>query len=159
VMPRDYRTTGQAVASNINTTIAQHPDSFECLLYRADTSVLETTASNADVVGVMESSERAVTYLDPVNARALKVVEGPFFMEAANAGDAPDGSLEQPLVLVLDLEPVPEQSVIQYEEMLDDESRRLVSVFVMKNDMIGSGPHAKMRHYCIPFQSFEGATP
>jgi len=159
MIPRDYRATGNALTADINATITYHPDSFECLLYMADFSAPETVASNADVVGSMETSERAVTYLDPVGARAMRIVEGPFFQSATNAGDGPDGNLDQPLVLVLNLEPVPEQSIIQYEEMIGEDDRRMVSVYVVKSDLIGSIPGGKERHYCIPFKSIEGETP
>lgn len=159
MIPRDYRATGAALTGNINLQINNHPDSFECLLYRADLSATETVADNEDVVGSMESSERAVTYADPIGARALRIVEGPFFQSATNLGDGPDGNADQPLVLVLSVEPVPEQSVIQYEEMVSEDDRRLVSVFVVRGDLIGSIPGGKQRHYCIPFQGFDGATP
>lgn len=164
MIPRDYRSTGKALADNINATIRQHPDKFECLLYRADLSAPETVASSNDVVGSMETSERAVTYLDPIPAIALRVIAESFFLEAANTGDTPDGNIEQPYVLMLapvdPAEPdhVPEQSIIQFEEMINDTDRRLISIYVVRNDLVGSAPGGKTRQYCIPFQGFDAET-
>ena len=154
MQPRDYRETGQAMAAYIQTYLGNHPDSVECLLFRTDTTAVETVAPGVDVVGSLESDERAVSYLDPVPARAVILAYGAA-VTVSNDGQVPDGFMDQPTILILDVADVPKQSIIQYCEYTDDTNIRRVNLYVIRSESMGSMPGAGLRHYCIPFQSFE----
>ena len=154
IQPRDYRAPGQAISENLHTYIANHPDAFDCLLFRTNGSSIETVAPGVDVVGSLESSERGVTYLDPIPARAVKVPDGlPLGM--TNDTSEPDGFQDQPVVLILNVDSAPRQSIIQFNEYVDAVNIRQVNLYIIRSDSMGSMPGAGLRHYCIPFQSFD----
>lgn len=154
MQPRDYRPTGQAISDNLRTFITNHPDAFDCLLFRADTSAIETIAPGTDVVGSLESNERAITYLNPIPARAVKVPDG-LPMSASNDAMEPDGFQEQPVVLILNVSDTPKQSIVQYNEYVDALNVRRVNLYIVQSESMGSMPGAGLRHYCIPFQAFD----
>lgn len=154
MQPRDYRETGQAISDNLAIYIGNHPDAFDCLLFRADGASAEVIAPGADVVGSLESNERAISYLDPILARAVKVPDG-LPVSVSNDSTEPDGFQEQPVILILNVNDAPKQSIIQYNEYVDMLNVRQVNLYIVQSDSIGSLPGAGLRHYCMPFQSFE----
>jgi len=156
MQPRDYRETGAALADNLKAYLESHPDAFDCLLFTAIDGVGEIVVPGEDVVGSLERNERAVTYSDPVPARALKVPDGIPVVVTDDAGEA-EGYLDAPIVLILNVAEVPKQSVIQYAEYSDDSTVRTVNVYVVRSESMSSIPGASglLKHYCIPFRAFD----
>lgn len=161
MIPRDYRLTGNAMGENLKTFIENHPDAFDILLFRSNTSAPATVAVNADVVGSMESLERAISYHDPIEGRAVKLPEGiPY--EIADSGDIADGNMEQPTALLINIDGIPKQSIVQYEEYTSTTERRLVNLYIVSSEMISQAPGSGEKHFCIPFPAFSdvaGNTP
>ncbi|MHB8121423.1 MAG: hypothetical protein ACYDG4_04635 [Desulfuromonadaceae bacterium] len=151
--PRDYRNGHFALAVNVATMLDDHPDAFEALYYKADLSHPETVAPGADVVGALDSSERTLEYDDPVPCKALIVPEfSPFPM--SNDGNRADGVEVDPVVLLLSIVDVPEQSVIQWSEYVDATNLRDVAMYVVRSEQVGVAPGVYAKLYCLPMQAF-----
>lgn len=157
--PRDYREPLAGLAGNVKTFIETHPDSFECLLYQADPTTPETVAANVDVVGSIESTERTLTYKSPEPTMAFIVPDAnPRDVEID--GDDLSSDLAEAVVLLIAFDPVPQQSIIQYREMVNDsDTPRDVTLYVHHIDQVGSGPGVCKRYYCMPMQKFTDLVP
>ncbi len=157
--PRDYRETGQALAANIQAMIENHPDSFECDLYEAIPSQVETVAPGVDVVGTLESEERSISYKTPVEIRAILVPAPELALLGVTVdGAEADGYMDAPVVLRLSAPKVPEQSIIKYFEYIDDDEVKEVLLYVQSSVAIGKAPGAGLLHYCLPYQAFDDVT-
>jgi len=154
--PRDYRDTAAAVKSNLQTHIDMHPDAFEVLLFVPDYSTAETVAENADVVGALDLDERHMEYRDPIEARAVRVrLPSPFAMGLVDdGGDENDGQTDEPILLLLSENDVPKQTVIQFEEYVNQDEAVIVNYYVQNSEAIGSAPHIWKKHFCVPFRAF-----
>lgn len=151
--PRDYRSTHLALAVNVSTMLDDHPDAFEVLYYKADLTHPETVAPGVDVVGALDSSERTLEYADPVTCKAMIVPEfKPFPM--SNDGNRVDGVEADPVVLLLSVVDVPEQSVIQWSEYVDATNLRDVAMYVVRSEQVGVAPGVYAKLYCLPMQAF-----
>lgn len=151
--PRDYRPTHAALLADVSTMLAQHPDSFEALYYKADRDNPETVAVGEDVVGALDTSERSLHYADPVSVRAMIVPEFmPFPM--TTDGDRVDGERAEPVVLLLSEQDVPNASVIQWEEYVDATNTRQIALYVVKGEQVGVAPGVCAKLYCLPMQAF-----
>ena len=151
--PRDYRSTHLALAVNVATMLDDHPDAFEALYYKADLTHPETVAPGVDVVGALDSSERTLEYDDPVTCKAMIVPEfKPFPM--SNDGNRVDGVEPDPVVLLLSIVDVPEQSVIQWSEYVDATNLRDVAMYVVRSEQVGVAPGVYAKLYCLPMQAF-----
>jgi len=151
--PRDYRSTHSALSTNLQTMLANHPDAFEALYYKADRSTPETVAPGVDVVGALDTSERSLQYDDPVPCKVMIVPEfNPFPM--SSDGDRVSGVEPAPVVLLVSVENVPEQSVIQWSEYVDDTNIREVAMYVVDSGQVGVAPGVCAKLYCLPMQAF-----
>ncbi|HCE68412.1 MAG: hypothetical protein A2X82_20055 [Geobacteraceae bacterium GWC2_55_20] len=151
--PRNYRNVHAAIAVNAATMFDDHPDAFEVLYYKADLSHPETVAPGLDVVGALDSSERTLEYDDPFPCKAIIVPEfKPFPM--SDDGNRTDGVEPDPVVLLLSIIDVPEQSVIQWAEYVDDTNLRDVSMYVVRSEQVGVAPGVYAKLYCLPMQAF-----
>ena len=145
---RDSREMGSAMADYLSAFQNVHPDEFDCLLFRAEEPVDEIIVPGEDAVGLVESNERPVTYADPVPARARKV-PGSVPVVATDDAAGPDGDMDAPVILVLNVADVPTQSVVQYTEHVAGGAVREVSVYVAMSAATRAG---MVKHYCIPFR-------
>lgn len=148
---RDYRKHSKAIAGDLATQFDQDPDAFDILLYKPDLDSQESVTSQTDVVGSLESDERALEYADPIPSRAVRV---PFEFRflALEEGDAPsqDSQDKQPVILLIKEPDVPKQSVIQFEEYVDDENTRIATYYVLYSEAYGQAPVITYAHYCVP---------
>lgn len=151
--PRDYRSTHAEIATNILAYINGHPDAFDALLYMADSSVLETTAPGADVVGSIEGDERNVSYADPVSCRAV-MVQDQSPLEMTSDGDIGNRSTVDPVVMMISVGSVANQSVIQYFEFQSQTDQREISLYVLKSELVGTAPGVYQKLFCLPMQNF-----
>lgn len=157
--PRDYRSTHTEIAGNILTYIERHPDSFEALLYRADSSDLEATGSGDDVVGSMESMERNLAYGDPETCRLVKIPGQPgvIGMMGDGTGGAP---AVDPAVFLCSLPAVEKQSILQYFETWGEDGEQVeVLMYVQDLGQFGTAPGIWQKLYCIPMQNSDDLLP
>lgn len=76
IAPRDYRQPGRVLKQDLSTLLAASPEAFDCLVWIAkDSSHDEQVTVEQDVVGSIESGERAQSYEKPIQARA-RIVPG-----------------------------------------------------------------------------------
>lgn len=76
IAPRDYRQPGRVLKQDLSTPLAASPEAFDCLVWIAkDSSHDEQVTVEQDVVGSIESGERAQSYEKPIQARA-RIVPG-----------------------------------------------------------------------------------
>ena len=151
---RDYRDFYKAMSDDFLVFVRNHPDAFDILLFKPDLSSAETVAVDQDVVGALEGEERALEYLDPVKVKAV-LIPDEFPFGAVDAGGEPDGSMDQPSVLLIADPDIPKQSVVQYREFINDTDVRVVSLYVLRSEIIGEAPGVCEKHYCVPFQVFD----
>lgn len=151
-VPRDYRLHHEAIAMDIITMLQQHPDAFDALLYRARLSEPESVAAGIDVAGALDTSERTLGYDDPASCRAMIVPESaPFPVTLDGATSMP---CDEPVVLLLSEQHVPQQSVVQWSEYTDHESAMDVILYVWRSEQAGVAPGVYSRLYCLPMQAF-----
>jgi len=151
---RDYRDFNKEMSDDFMVFVRFHPDAFDILLFKPDMATLEKVAVDQDVVGALESEERALEYLDPVITRAVLIPdETPF--TSVDVGGEPDGNMDQPTVILIADPDIPKQSVVQYREFINDTDVRVVSLYIMRSEIIGEAPGACEKHYCFPFQVFD----
>ena len=71
IAPRDYRQPGRVLKQDLSTLLAASPEAFDCLVWIAKDSIHdEQVTVEQDVVGSIESGERAQSYEEPIPARA-----------------------------------------------------------------------------------------
>ena len=156
--PRDYRAPQVGIADNIKKFIEQSPDSFECLLYRADITGQEVVTAEVDTVGSLESIERDITYQPPVKCRALAIPDdAPKEVDIEGEAQALTGV--DPSVFILTEVNVPDQSVIQYREYINATEIRDIALYVVYSGWVGLAPGVHPKHYCLPMQDFEDLKP
>ena len=69
IAPRDYRQPGRVLKQDLSTLLAASPEAFDCLVWIAkDSSHDEQVTVEQDVVGSIESGERAQSYEEPIQA-------------------------------------------------------------------------------------------
>lgn len=154
---RDYRETNLLVASDLSTMLAEDPDAVDVLIYKAILGTPETnTALINDVVGSLESDERAIEYADPISSKALFL---PFDFQAILAMDsgAMAGDFETPVVMLIKGAEIPKASVVQYDEFAGVSDIRTVTLYVMKAEAVGQSPAIAFKYYLIPFFDDEKA--
>lgn len=155
--PRDFTNRSAVLSDDIITMLDEHPDAFDCLLYRAVRSSVENVVEGLveDVVGKSEGSERKIDYADPIETRAMLVPEEQFLFTAYTSGSVDEnmGSTDQPLVLMLKEQNIPKQSVVTWLEYTGDgTTTKEVRVYVLESKTFGKSPTAGLRHYCIPMK-------
>ncbi len=151
---RDYRDFNKAMSEDFMVFVRNHPDAFDVLLFKPDPDSLETVAVDQDVVGALETEERALEYLDPVMTKAV-LIPDEFPFGAVDAGGEPDGNMDRPSVLLIADPDIPKQTVVQYREFINDTDVRVVSLYIMRSEIIGEAPGVCEKHYCVPFQVFD----
>lgn len=154
---RDYREQAAVVADALATMLEDNPDAFDVLVFRPVSGSEEVSVEGQeDVVGTMESSERRVSYADPVPARALLVPDDALILEAYTDGSVDDPlSQAQPQVLILSIPDVPRQSIVRWKEFMspNDEIMRDVNMYVLDIKASGRAPVASIRYFVIPLMS------
>jgi len=149
---RSCRKSGNAMANYLAAMQDTNADEFDCLLFRAEESAGEIVVPDEHVLGTIDRNEQAVTYADPVPARARKVRDA-MPLAATDGAAGRDGDMNASVVLVLNVAAVPSQSVVQYSERAPGGAVRQVNVYVVMSAPMGAVSGAEMRkHYCIEFR-------
>lgn len=151
---RDYRNFNKAMSEDFMIFVRNHPDAFDILLFKPDPDTLEKVAIDSDTVGTLEAEERSIEYLDPIMTKAV-LVPDEFPFGVVDAGGEPDGNMDQPSVLLIADPEIPKQSIVQYREYVNDTDVRVVSLYVMRSEIIGEAPGVCEKHYCVSFQVFD----
>lgn len=154
--PRDYRAAADVIAADLLTLLDSDPDAFDIVLFKPRLANPETVVQTADVVGSIESDERAVEYDDPIPSRGLFL---PFDFQGIIAMDSGEKQADPdvPLVMLIKEKDVPKGSVVQYDEYVSSSEVQTISLYVIKSEAACQGPAVAMKHYLIPFFDDEGA--
>jgi hypothetical protein len=155
--PRDYRPRSAVLSQDFITMLDDHPDSFDCLLYKAIRSTAENVVEGLllDVVGASEGSERKIDYADPIETRGRLVPEEQFLFAAYTDGtiDENIGSSDQPMVLLLKEADVPKQSVVSWLEFTGQGTEtKEIRVYILESKAFGKAPTVGLKHYVIPMK-------
>lgn len=156
IQTRDYRETSQLIASDLETMFDHDPDAIDVLLYKSKLIMAEiVTGLVQDVVGSLESDERAIEYADPIETRAIFL---PFDFSGILAMDdgQMSGDFETPIVMLIKGDEIPKASVIQYDEYVNQTETRRVTLYIMKSEAVGQSPAIAFKYYLIPFFDDEG---
>ena len=156
IQTRDYRETSQLIASDLETMFDHDPDAIDVLLYKSELVMAEiVTGLVQDVVGSLESDERAIEYADPVETRGIFL---PFDFSGILAMDDGQmaGDFETPIVMLIKGDEIPKASVIQYDEYVNQTETRRVTLYIMKSEAVGQSPAIAFKYYLIPFFDDEG---
>ncbi|MBF0121264.1 MAG: hypothetical protein HQK79_20715 [Desulfobacterales bacterium] len=145
----DYREISQSIANNIDILFESHPDAFDVLLFKAKPEALETVSIMPDVVGSLESNERAIEYEDPIKTRAFRVPDDLQNFLTLD-GSMPNDNQDNPVILYIQERDIPAQSVIQYHEYINQKEARTVTLYLLKSEAIGKSPSISVKHYFIP---------
>ena len=127
IAPRDYRQPGRVLKQDLSTLLAASPEAFDCLVWIAkDSSHDEQVTVEQDVVGSIESGERAQSYEKPIQARARIVPDEALAFGVLSSALAENFiGASQPMRIILSVPGARKYSLIQWLEFptLDAESR------------------------------------
>lgn len=158
LLPRNAEYIAQAriLQADMETLLKQHPEAFDCIVFAAQEDQDEMVSSELDVVGSLESGERAQTYAKPVRCRALIAPneEQDFGVLSSGLGENFD-SAERPLALLLSIPGVRTYSLVQWLEyaspaLASDEAVTARTVYVLKTSPIGHSMGAGVLYLCQP---------
>lgn len=153
---RDYRKTNQALATALMALLDQSPNAIDLILFKALPGTEEVVAEGADVVGTMESRERRIDYADPDNTKGLIIPDESIILGMSDDGESPVPG-EEPIIMLVKTPDIPKQSVIWYEEYINETDTEEHYFYLLKSEAIGESPAMIMKHYFIPFFGFDAA--
>lgn len=151
---RDYRNTNQALATSLNALLDQSPNAIDMILFKAIPGTEEVVAEGADVVGTMESRERRIDYADPAPTKGMIIPDESIIFGMAEDDESPVPG-EEPIVMLIRTANIPKQSVIWYEDYVDDENTEEHYFYVLKAKPVGVSPAMITIYYLIPFFGFD----
>ena len=127
IAPRDYRQPGRVLKQDLSTLLAASPEAFDCLA--KDPSHDEQVTVEQDVVGSIESGERAQSYEKPIQARARIVPDDALAFGVLSSALAENFiGASQPMRIILSVPGARKYSLIQWLEFPDmDRSGQLAS--------------------------------
>ncbi|MFI3273310.1 hypothetical protein [Vibrio sp.] len=149
--PINRSAISEQMALDLQKSLSIHPNSFECLLFRADLNALEDHAPNQeDVVGNLEAREETFSYSSPVKTRALELPNSDSSSVMLALGDDTDDG-ETPITMLIQAQSVPEQSVLWYEELVDDNNIKVTLMYVLSAKPIGKHGKGGFKYDLVPF--------
>lgn len=150
--PRDFRAPGSVLQTDLATMLKHDPKAFDCLIFPALPGKDETVAVTEDVVGALDSEERAQTYGQPEQGRAMIVPEEALGFDVL-AGELANSFLgaSTPMNILLSM-PVRNYSLIQWREFAtpDAEEPELRTVYVLDSKAAGRTAGAGVVYICAP---------
>lgn len=150
--PRDFRAPGSLLQTDLATMLKHDPKAFDCLIFPALPGKDETVAVTEDVVGTLDSEERAQTYGQPEQGRAMIVPEEALGFDVL-AGELANSFLgaSTPMNILLSM-PVRNYSLIQWREFAtpDAEEPELRTVYVLDSKAAGRTAGAGVVYICAP---------
>lgn len=151
LVPINRSHISEQMAADLQKSLSFHPNSFECLLFRADLGAMEDhTPTQDDVVGTIEAREETFSYSSPVKTRALELPNDDSSSVMLALGDDTDDG-ETPVVMLIQAQSVPEQSVLWYEEQLDEGNIKVSLMYVLSADPIGKHGKGGFKYKLVPF--------
>ena len=125
IAPRDYRQPGRVLKQDLSTLLAASPEAFDCLVWIAK----DASHDEQDVVGSIESGERAQSYEKPIQARARIVPDDALAFGVLSSALAENFiGASQPMRIILSVPGARKYSLIQWLEFPDmDRSGQLAS--------------------------------
>jgi len=150
---RDYRDTNQALSDSLDALLDQSPNAIDIVLFRALPGTEEVVAEGADVVGTMEGRERRIEYDDPENTKGIIVRDESLIFGMADDGESLVPG-EEPIVMLIRADDIRKQSVVWFEEYVNDEQTEDRYYYVLKSEPVGESPSCITKYYLIPFFGF-----
>ena len=154
IAPRDYRQPGRVLKQDLSTLLAASPEAFDCLVWIAkDSSHDEQVTVEQDVVGSIESGERAQSYEKPIQARARIVPDEALAFGVLSSALAENFiGASQPMRIILSVPGARKYSLIQWLEFptLDAEEPEPRTVYIMDSAPIGRTLGVGLVHTCLP---------
>lgn len=151
--PRDYRAFAAVLQQDMATLLFADPESFDCLVFQAlDASRDETVSIMPDVVGSVESGERAQEYAPPIPARARIIPDSALFFDAMGGMTENFLGASQPMNIALSVPGVRKYSLIQWAEYPDMDKAETAwrTVYVLDSKPIGRTLGIGVMHVCLP---------
>ena len=152
IKPRDFRPSGRILRKDLATTLEQDPKAFDCLIFPAYKDQDETVTVVEDVVGSLDSGERAQSYGGPILGRAMIVPDEALGFEVLSGELANSfNGANQPMNILLS-EAVRNYSLIQWKEYADpdDLEPELRTVYVLDAKPIGKVAGSGVIYVCMP---------
>lgn len=150
--PRDFRAPARILAADYRQMLAHDPKAFDCLIFPALGGREETIAANEDVVGALDDEERAQTYGEPVQGRAMIIPDSELSFDVL-AGEVAQNFLgaSAPMNFLLSM-PVRRFSLVQWLEYAEPEDTepQTRTVYVMDVKAAGRVAGAGTVYVCAP---------
>ena len=139
------------VAADLDAIIANSPETFDVVLFKAVSDDMETVADGADVVGSLESMERKIAYAAPVVVPALEPALEIMSYPGLSSGDGYGLQQDQGPYRLLIAGQVPKQSVVAFPVTQHDGSFTLRVMYVLSIDTLGRKAPAGYVYTLIPY--------
>lgn len=151
--PRSFRPLARVLKTDISTMLAHAPDAFDCVVFMAkDAEHDESVSMVPDVVGALDSDERAQEYDEPIRARAKILYDAGLTFEAMGGAVENFLSGAQPVRLLLSVPGLRKFSLIQWAEYpdVDSDGEVVRTVYVMSTNPVGRTLGAGVIYDCLP---------
>ncbi|MCX4030350.1 hypothetical protein H0A36_26595 [Endozoicomonas sp. SM1973] len=146
IQPQDFLALTERLASDTKQFLFQSRDTRQVMLFKA----LQDQASDPlDLVGTLEQRETTVNYAAPIIVKARFFPnDNPQNLLASGFQSAPD--FESPKTVLLDSEPVPEQSILWCEDRLPNDKKTVELFYVLAATPIGKHGLVGAKHQVLP---------
>lgn len=149
--PIDRRAVTDVVFSDLEKAIGLHPDAFDALLYRAILEPL-SDSDGPDVVGSFEERENPITYGSPERVRAVELPGELSGRRMLADGLSSLDEQEEPVVMLIHAQGIPEQSVLWIDECMPDGKLKVTTLYVLKSEPIGKNGAGGVKHHMLSFR-------
>lgn len=139
------------VKTDLDLIIEANPESFDVVLFRANSEEKETVAEGDDLVGSLESRERRIEYEAPILAAALEPTVDIMGYPMLNSGGGYGLHQEQGPYRLLIAGRVPKQSVVAFPVAQHDGSHVVRVMYVLSAETLGRKAPAGFVYTLIPY--------
>lgn len=147
---KDFRKYQNHFQQTFEVYMNTHPNSGECRLYipvyTSSTSVADTL--NQDVVG---SFEEELSYRDGILTRYVKLVANQELVTIPTGNDQNPSSVVTAIPFLILHHSVPDQSVIEYSTINNQEKILYSYYLVIKSESFATTSDFGFKYLCIPF--------
>lgn len=143
---------------DLSTLLAASPEAFDCLVWITKDSIHdEQVTVEQDVVGSIESGERAQSYEEPIQARARIVPDDALAFGVLSSALAENFiGASQPMHIILSTPGTRKYYLIQWLEYptLDAEAPEPRAVYILDSAPSGRTLGIGLVHTCLPLSAF-----
>ena len=139
------------VAGDLDLIISANPESFDVVLFKANSETKETVTHETDLVGSLESNERKIAYAPPVVVAALEPLVDIVGYPMLSAGGGYGLQQDQGPYKLLIAGTVPKQSVIAFPVAQHDGTHVIRVMYVLSAESLGRKAPAGYVYTLIPY--------